>query len=109
MVCQPEALYHSYALVTPHLQGVLLVLGQEDTSWNNMKKFLGAKAVKDEIVNYDARKITHEIRSKVGSAGCHWGWKSDCLCVNGWCCLQYYLPHCLQQQQSVTGTRAPVG
>jgi len=30
-------------------QGVLLVLGQQDTSWNNMKKFLGAKAVKDEV------------------------------------------------------------
>lgn len=25
------------------------MLGQEDTSWNNMKKFLGAKAVKDEV------------------------------------------------------------
>lgn len=31
------------------LQGVLLVLGQQDTSWNNMKKFLGSKAVKDEV------------------------------------------------------------
>jgi hypothetical protein len=29
-------------------QGVLLVLGQQDVSWNNMKKFLGVKAVKDE-------------------------------------------------------------
>lgn len=42
-----------------------MVLGQEDTSWNNMKKFLGSKAVKDEIVNYDARKITPEMRAKV--------------------------------------------
>eukprot|EP00967_Tisochrysis_lutea_P076104 scaffold102784_cov18-Tisochrysis_lutea.AAC.1 len=32
------------------LEGVLLVLGQQDTSWNNMKKFLGAKAVKDEVI-----------------------------------------------------------
>ncbi|GFH23299.1 uncharacterized protein HaLaN_20893 [Haematococcus lacustris] len=47
------------------LEGVLLVLGQDDTSWNNMKKFLGAKAVKDEIVNYDANKITPEMRAKV--------------------------------------------
>lgn len=43
-----------------------MVLGQEDTSWNNMKKFLGSKAVKDEIVNYDAHKITPEMRTKVG-------------------------------------------
>ena len=42
-----------------------MVLGQDDTSWNNMKKFLGSKAVKDDIVNYDARKITREIRAKV--------------------------------------------
>mmetsp|Transcript_33539 Transcript_33539/g.74227 ORF Transcript_33539/g.74227 Transcript_33539/m.74227 type:complete len:2007 (+) Transcript_33539:3-6023(+) len=47
------------------LEGVLMVLGQEDTSWNNMKKFLGAKAVKDEIINYDARKINKEMRAKV--------------------------------------------
>jgi dynein heavy chain 2 len=32
-----------------NLQGVLLVMGQQDTSWNNMKKFLGSKVVKDEV------------------------------------------------------------
>lgn len=53
------------SVLSLYSQGVLLVLGQEDTSWNNMKKFLGAKAVKDEIVNYDARKITPDIRNKV--------------------------------------------
>jgi hypothetical protein len=30
------------------------VLGQQDTSWNNMKKFLGAKAVKDEVSVYSS-------------------------------------------------------
>ncbi len=48
------------------LEGVITVLGQQDTSWNAMKKFLGGKAVKDEIINYDAHKITPEIRTKVG-------------------------------------------
>lgn len=38
---------------------------QDDTSWNNMKKFLGARAVKDDIINYDARKITPGIRANV--------------------------------------------
>ncbi|KAG1663699.1 hypothetical protein FOA52_013267 [Chlamydomonas sp. UWO 241] len=47
------------------LEGVITVLGQQDTSWNAMKKFLGGKSVKDEIINYDARKITPEMRTKV--------------------------------------------
>ena len=44
------------------LEGVLTVLNQQDTSWNNMKKFLGQKSVRDDIIEYDARKITPEIR-----------------------------------------------
>ncbi|CAD7696589.1 unnamed protein product [Ostreobium quekettii] len=47
------------------LEGVLLLMGQKDTSWNNMRKFLANKSVKDQIINYDARKITHPMRSKV--------------------------------------------
>lgn len=47
------------------LEGVLTVLNQQDTSWNNMKKFLGQKSVRDDIIEYDARKITPEIRAKV--------------------------------------------
>ncbi len=50
------------------LEGVLMVLGQQDTSWNNMKKFLGQSSVKDDIINYDAHKVTDEIRSRVGTA-----------------------------------------
>lgn len=49
------------------LEGVLMVLGQQDTSWNNMKKFLGQSSVKDDIINYDAHKVTDEIRSRVGT------------------------------------------
>lgn len=46
-------------------QGVLLVLGQNDTSWSGMKKFLGAKAVKDNLLSFDARSITPAIRDAV--------------------------------------------
>ncbi|GMH35100.1 hypothetical protein BSKO_02968 [Bryopsis sp. KO-2023] len=48
------------------LEGVLLLMDQKDTSWKNMKKFLSSKSVKDQIINYDARRITPDIRSKVG-------------------------------------------
>ncbi|KXZ45909.1 DHC7 protein [Gonium pectorale] len=47
------------------LEGVLMILGQQDTSWNNMKTFLGKSSVKDDIINYDAHKITPEIRARV--------------------------------------------
>nr|ADI46856.1 DHC1bf [Volvox carteri f. nagariensis] len=46
------------------LEGVLMILGQQDTSWNNMKTFLGKSSVKDDIINYDAHKITPEIRAR---------------------------------------------
>ncbi|KAG2426397.1 hypothetical protein HYH02_014824 [Chlamydomonas schloesseri] len=46
------------------LEGVLMVLGQQDTSWNNMKTFLGKGSVKEDIINYDAHKITPEIRAR---------------------------------------------
>jgi dynein heavy chain 2 len=47
------------------LEGVLLLMGNYDTSWTNMKKFLGSKSVKDEIVNFDARKVTPDMRASV--------------------------------------------
>lgn len=47
------------------LEGVLLLMGQKDTSWKNMKKFLGSKSVKDQIINYDAHNITPDVRKKV--------------------------------------------
>jgi dynein heavy chain 2 len=47
------------------LEGVLRILGQQDMSWANMRKFLGSRAVKDEIVNFDAHKITPAIRKEV--------------------------------------------
>mmetsp|Transcript_9476 Transcript_9476/g.27062 ORF Transcript_9476/g.27062 Transcript_9476/m.27062 type:complete len:1740 (-) Transcript_9476:175-5394(-) len=47
------------------LEGVLRILGQQDMSWANMKKFLGSKVVKDEIINFDAHKISPAIRKDV--------------------------------------------
>ncbi|KAG2486208.1 hypothetical protein HYH03_015170 [Edaphochlamys debaryana] len=46
------------------LEGVLMMLGQQDTSWNNMKTFLGKSSVKEDIINYDAHKVTPEIRAR---------------------------------------------
>ena len=47
------------------LEGVLLILGQTDTSWTSMKKFLASRAVKENIINFDARQITLTIRERV--------------------------------------------
>ena len=47
------------------LEGVLLILGQTDTSWTSMKKFLASRAVKENIINFDARQITVAIRDRV--------------------------------------------
>ena len=47
------------------LEGVLRLMGNFDTSWISMKRFLGNKSVKDEIINFDSRKITPEIREGV--------------------------------------------
>jgi hypothetical protein len=38
------------------LEGVLLLMGQEDTSWAAMKAFLGKRSVKEDIINYDAHR-----------------------------------------------------
>lgn len=36
-------------------------MGNFDTSWHNMKKFLGSRTVKEEIMNFDAQKIKKEL------------------------------------------------
>jgi dynein heavy chain 2 len=38
------------------LEGVMLLMGQEDTSWAAMKGFLGKRSVKEDIINFDARR-----------------------------------------------------
>ncbi|KAL3130926.1 hypothetical protein ABBQ38_000251 [Trebouxia sp. C0009 RCD-2024] len=47
------------------LEGMLKLMGQADTSWNSMKKFLGNRGIKNEIIGYDAHRITPEMRSAV--------------------------------------------
>ena len=41
-------------------------MNEADTSWANMKKFLGSPTVKEEIINFDARTVSPEQRAKVG-------------------------------------------
>lgn len=47
------------------MEGVLRVMGNFDTSWVSMKRFLGNRSVLSEILNFDSRKITPEIRAGV--------------------------------------------
>ncbi|KAL3676900.1 hypothetical protein R1sor_026848 [Riccia sorocarpa] len=43
------------------LEGVLRLMGNFDTSWLSMKKFLASRTVKEEIMNFDARKVKREL------------------------------------------------
>ncbi|XP_076054654.1 dynein cytoplasmic heavy chain beethoven [Oratosquilla oratoria] len=47
------------------LEGVLRLMGIQDTSWNSMKSFLAKRGVKEEIRNYDPRNVTSESRRAV--------------------------------------------
>lgn len=47
------------------LEGVLRLMGVNDTSWVSMKNFLSRRGVKEEIMNFDCHRITPEIRLKV--------------------------------------------
>ncbi|KAI9144619.1 dynein heavy chain and region D6 of dynein motor-domain-containing protein [Paraphysoderma sedebokerense] len=49
------------------LEGVLRLMGVLDMSWSNMKAYLGKRTFKDEIMNFDARLISKDLRSKVES------------------------------------------
>ncbi|TPP62125.1 Cytoplasmic dynein 2 heavy chain 1 [Fasciola gigantica] len=68
---RPEALSEIRALRAPPdairdiLEGVLLLMGIRDTSWVSMRGFLAKRGVQEEILNFDARKISPEIRSSV--------------------------------------------
>ncbi len=46
------------------LSGVLTLLGIEDTSWNNMKIFLGKRGVIESIISFDAHTVSTSIRNK---------------------------------------------
>jgi dynein heavy chain 2 len=68
---QPKSLNEIRALRAPPpavrdiLQGVLILMGIFDTSWVSMRSFLAKRTVKDEIIHFDARKISPEIREQV--------------------------------------------
>merc|ERR1719362_1570018 len=47
------------------LGAVMQFLGQTDISWNAMKRFLSNASVISQIVNYDARAVTPQLRKKV--------------------------------------------
>ena len=46
------------------LGAVLKLLGIHDVSWLSMKKFLGNRGVKDEILTFDAHRISGEMRKE---------------------------------------------
>lgn len=47
------------------LEAVLMMLGVQDTSWLSMKRFLGSRGVKEDILNFDATRMTPELRKQV--------------------------------------------
>ncbi|EEC18129.1 cytoplasmic dynein heavy chain, putative [Ixodes scapularis] len=47
------------------LEGVLRLMGIFDTSWVSMKSFLAKRGVKEEILGFDVRSVTPEIRQSV--------------------------------------------
>lgn len=49
------------------LEAVLRIMGQQDTSWNNMKKFLSGTGVKERVMNFDAMSVTPAIRASVSA------------------------------------------
>ena len=47
------------------LEGVIRLFGGADTSWTAMKKFLGVRGVKEQILNFDPHDITPAARDAV--------------------------------------------
>ena len=47
------------------LQGVLTIMGNYDSSWGSMKKFLAGAGMVRSILNFDARSVTPETRRDV--------------------------------------------
>ena len=47
------------------LEGVLCLMGVQDTSWNSMKTFLAKRGVKEDILAFDARRISPQSRQLV--------------------------------------------
>ena len=55
------------AAVEHVLSAVMQFMGQQDVSWNGMKRFLSVSGVVGQIVNFDARSVTPKIRKLVSN------------------------------------------
>lgn len=68
---KPDTLSEIRALRAPPdtirdiLEGVLLTMGVFDTSWGSMRSFLAQRGVKEDIVSFDVRRISPEIRERM--------------------------------------------
>mmetsp|Transcript_26840 Transcript_26840/g.4866 ORF Transcript_26840/g.4866 Transcript_26840/m.4866 type:complete len:90 (+) Transcript_26840:3770-4039(+) len=49
------------------LSAVLRMMGRSDNSWNAMKSFLGEGSMISNIINYDPRLISMDIRKNVNN------------------------------------------
>ncbi|EKX39469.1 hypothetical protein GUITHDRAFT_160010 [Guillardia theta CCMP2712] len=47
------------------LEGVLRLMNNQDTSWVSIKRFISQPSVIQEILNFDARQITRDVRESV--------------------------------------------
>ena len=69
---RPEHLTEIKSLAAPPeaiadvLAAVLMMLGIQDLSWLSMKKFLSNRGVKEDILNFDIKRISKQLRDKVG-------------------------------------------
>ena len=43
------------------LCGVLMLMGEANHTWSNIKAFLGQPSVKEQIINFDARQVSPKI------------------------------------------------
>jgi dynein heavy chain 2, cytosolic len=68
---RPEHLNEIRSLAAPPeaivdvLAAVLTMLGVQDLSWTSMKKFLSNRGVKEDILNFDVKRISQSLRDKV--------------------------------------------
>ena len=47
------------------MKAVLRIFGNFDTTWNSMKKFLSQRGIIENIIDFDPRQITPEIRKDI--------------------------------------------
>ena len=64
-IAEVRALRMPPPVIRDILEGVLCLMGVSDTSWNSMKNFLAKRGVKEEIMNFDARKVNPKSRETV--------------------------------------------